>query len=487
MPSATPRRLVLFLDGTWNNDDGTAPATNVVRLREALKIGVEAVENCAPLPGKSTFAQGTVAGNNSAEFEYIVHYDRGIGTGPYDRHLGGVTGKGLEENIREAYRFLSAHFRTGDEIHIIGFSRGAYTARSIVGYLFATGLLKPKDCTTEREAQAWRHYRTSPGDRNCGDWYDLKPFLHPNDDVIVQSVGVFDTVGSLGIPATLLRKINQTKYAFHNTDLSSIVKNSFHAVAIDEHRSAFEATLWHTPKFKKFPGARVEQVWFPGAHADVGGGYQAWTARETGRQDIAFAWMLNRLRDCVGLPFGTLALGAAAPALDCAPQAQVEAMVHRPWGRLARFRRQACRAINQTTPRDTTGIPTKVRGVRAVGLKPHEEPIGEMVHISALELLAPSLKLAWEGIRAPRPYRSTNLLAILPLIAWTYRAWDPTAAQAWESLARAIPRMAEEPRTLSVVDWDGNRILTAPPTTPTTGTPTNVFQYIGSNPKTFGF
>lgn len=481
-----PRRIILFLDGTWNSDDGTSPATNVVRLREALKIGVEAIEQRAPLPGKGSFAQGTVAGTDSEEFEYIVHYDRGVGTGPFDRFIGGLTGEGLEDNIRQAYRFLSAHFRAGDEIHIVGFSRGAYTARSIVGYLFATGLLKPEHCTTEREDQAWRHYRTSPGNRNCGDWFALKPYLHPSEQVTVKSVGVFDTVGALGIPATPLRMLNQTKSAFHNTDLSSIVENSFHAIAIDEHRSAFEATLWHTPKFKKFPKAHIEQVWFPGAHADIGGGYEAWDARESGRQDIAFAWMLNRLRECAGLPFGTLAPGAPAPALDCLPQAGTGAPIHRPWGKLNRVQQQACRAINQTGPRDSDGIPIKGRGVRVVGLKPHEEPIGEMIHISALELLA-APGATWEGIEGTPPYRSPNLLAVLPLIAFTYRAWDLQAWNAWKPHAEAIPRMAPKPRTLSVVEWTGGHMPTTPPAPPQPGTRAGVFTYLGDQPGVFGF
>lgn len=487
MTRSIRRRLIMFLDGTWNVDDGSHPPTNVVRLREALKIGVEAIETQAALPKASGFAHGTVGEQPASTFEYVVHYDRGVGTGALDHLTGGIMGDGLEDNIREAYRFLSRHFREGDEIHLIGFSRGAYTARSIVGYLFATGLLKPEHCTTEREAQAWRHYRTSPGNRNCGDWYALKPYLHPTDTVLVKTVGVFDTVGALGIPATPFQKLNELRYAFHNTELSSIVENSFHAVAIDEHRNAFEATLWHTPKFKKYPGARIEQVWFPGAHADIGGGYQQWDDRERGRQDIAFAWMLGRLRDVSNLPLGSLGADATAPALDCAAEEQVEAPIHRPWGRLDRFRSQACRAINQTRPRESDGIPVKGRGTKTVGLKPHEEPIGEMVHVSGLELLASAAGVAWEGIETAYPYRSPNLVAVLPLIAFTYKAWDDAAWRAWKPYADALPRMAAEPRTVSVVDWTGTVMPTQPPPAGASEQGRTVFDYLGADPSRFGF
>src|SRR5262249_45990634 len=104
-------------------------------------------------------------------FEYIVYYDRGVGTGPFlDRLTGGVTGKGLDHNIRKAYRFLSQWFRPGDEIFVFGFSRGAFTARSLCGYLGAVGLLRAEACTAENETRAWNFYRTAPGDRVSAEW-----------------------------------------------------------------------------------------------------------------------------------------------------------------------------------------------------------------------------------------------------------------------------------------------------------------------------
>jgi hypothetical protein len=484
MAGTVLRRIVLFLDGTWNTDDGSNPPTNVVRLHEALKLGVNALPTVEIENTPGSTASGFVVEGQVGPTEYVVHYDSGVGTGAFDRLSGGIVGEGLDDNIRQAYRFLSKHFRPGDEIHIFGFSRGAFSARSIVGYLFATGLLTAQNCTSEREAEAWRYYRTSPNNRHCGDWQKLEPFMHPAASLIVKSLGVFDTVGALGIPTKLLQKINTERFAFHNTELSSIVENSFHAVAIDEHRSAFEATLWKSPKFKRFTGAHVEQVWFPGAHADIGGGYANWDKdqQRTGRQDIAFAWMLQRLIDRVKLDFA--ALGASpARAVDCDARAMVTALIHRPWGVLDAISHQACRAINETEPLPSDGVPVRGRGTRTVGLRPHEESIGEMIHISALALLEPGIRVAWENVPGQHAYCSPNLMAVLPLIAATYAAHDPAAWSAWKPYTDHLAQQTGTPRTLQVIDWDGTPVPTTVPAKPDA---VNVYTHIGDNPGLFG-
>lgn len=484
MSDAVTRRIVLFLDGTWSDDNAKNPLTNVVRLREALKIGVERGKaGAAPCAGNRLKTE-------QGEIEYVVSYDSGVGTGVWDWVSGGLTGVGLDDKIRQAYRFLSKHYRPGDEIHLIGFSRGAYTARSIVGYLFAAGLLKPEHCTQEREAEAWRFYRTCPGDRDCADWRALKPFLHDVEALRIKSLAVFDTVGALGIPSRFLTAVNRRRFEFHDTQLSSIVENSFHAVAIDEHRPSFEAALWHRPKFKRLANAHVEQVWFPGAHADIGGGYSRWNDGEAGRQDIAFAWMRRRLVDRLGLHFADLDPEASEPALRCDPAAHLTAPIHRPWDMVDHIRSQAARAINQTRPLASYGSPTKGRGTVAVGLMANEDPICEMIHISAIALLdaaaEPAITLAWEKLSRRYPYRPPNLVAVLPLIAYTYRAWDPAAWAMWKPYADAIPRVAAEPRTLSVMGWDGQILPARPPEEFRAEAEDNVFRYLGSDPKAFG-
>lgn len=483
----TLRRIVLFLDGTWNDDSDRGLPTNVVRLHEALKIGVDARKRSTAKPPSGRSAQGSaVEGRDGRDVEYVVHYDSGVGTGVLDRLPGGAFGRGLDDNIREAYRFLSKHYRPGDEIHLFGFSRGAFTARSIVGYLFATGLLTAENCTAEREEQAWRFYRTSPDDRHSGDWHELEPFLHPAGALTVKCVGVFDTVGALGIPLDGFRLLNARRYAFHDTNLSPIVEYSFHAVAIDEHRRSFEATLWHKPLFKEYLTAKaVEQVWFPGAHADIGGGYSDWDKGQDGRQDIAFAWMVRRVRDCVKLDFPEIG-PSGPPPVRCDDAGRVLADIHRPWNVLDGVRLQACRAINEVEPLPSPGIPDRTRGTKSVGLTRHEDPIGEMIHISALSLLADPKGVIWEKLDGPRLYRPPNLIAVLPLVAGSYRAWDPQAWAAWKPYADALARGASSPPTLYVVDWDG-RVIPADPAERADGhARPNVFAFIGQDPSAFG-
>lgn len=478
------RRIMLFLDGTWNAIDGSNRPTNIVRLHEALKIGVSKLATLPPPQSPSGLAQGSVVQGLSGLVEYVAYYGSGVGTGAFDRFTGGTVGKGLEDHVRRAYRFLAKHYRPGDEIHIFGFSRGAFTARSLVGYLFATGLLKAEHCSSERELQAWRHYRTRPTDRHCGDWYALKPFMQPEDRLRITTLGVFDTVGALGIPVSPLRKYNAEQYAFHDLELSSIVENSFHAVAIDEHRRSFEATLWNKPKFKTYPGRRVEQVWFPGAHADVGGGYDDWTTLEernpeNQRQDIPYEWMLQRLIDCVKLDFPRPGESSAL-AVQTDARAQINAVLHRPWRRLDFFRDPACRSINQTAPLVYgTSLGAAGYAMKTVGLHPHQEPICEAIHISALVLLKET-GASWEGVSGQHPYRPPNLLAALPLIAQTYRAWDPLAWKIWAGPASRLARVAGANRSLPVIDWDGTEIPHHPHDPARTDLTPNVFDYLSA-------
>jgi uncharacterized protein (DUF2235 family) len=215
-----------------------------------------------------------------------VFYDQGVGTGNlWDRWLGGAFGAGLEKNVVDAYRFIMHNYEEGDRLFLFGFSRGAYTARSTVGLLRNSGLLKKAHADHMREA--WALYRSD---------------VHPNDEaargfraeyaseVDVHFLGVWDTVGARGIPVRGLRWFTMRKYRFHDVQLSGIVKNAYHAAAIDERRSPFRPSLWE-PVRKE--GQHVEQVWFTGVHSDVGGGYA-----EPGLCDAALLWMTDKARDC---------------------------------------------------------------------------------------------------------------------------------------------------------------------------------------------
>ena len=264
------KRIILLLDGTWNDIDAGPADTNIVRMRGLISRHLVRVSG----HGHSGDGDGDkkVHGYTKSGKEHIVYYERGVGTGAFDRFRGGAFGEGLTQNIRHAYKFLSFWYEPGDEIFIYGFSRGAYTARSLVGYLGSAGLLLRDNCNEELEGLAWRYYRTPPNDRMPADWRRLTDNAHDRNELRVKLLGVFDTVGSLGIPASIAWRLNRNENGFHDVELSSITDVNLHAVAIDEHRWPFQATLWRQPPFKK-SDAKVEQVWFSGAHSDVGGGY----------------------------------------------------------------------------------------------------------------------------------------------------------------------------------------------------------------------
>lgn len=269
------KRLVICADGTWNNpgqtDDGTPCPTNVVRLAQAV----------AP-----TGADGVVQ---------VVCYHDGVGTHPgVDRILGGMFGVGLDRNICDLYRFVAQNFEPGDELYLFGFSRGAFTARSLAGMIRKCGVL-PKD-RIDNVGHAYDFYRddTKPGSPDADAWR----FEHRSVLTRIRCIGVWDTVGALGIPLSPLKFVAQRKYAFHDVELSSWVDNAFHALAIDERRQPFLPSIWKVQQPSPGqPPQNVKQVWFAGVHSDVGGGYS-----RADLSDIALDWMIEQAAGC-GLGF----------------------------------------------------------------------------------------------------------------------------------------------------------------------------------------
>lgn len=263
------KKLVVFCDGTWNKVDETSAGvpcpTNVVRLFEATL---------------SHDAKGN---------PQVVHYIQGIGTHYWDRLRGGGFGYGISDNIKDAYRFIVSNYEPGDEIFLFGFSRGAYTARSIAGLIHNMGILKREYFYQVNDA--YKNYK----DRSA-DWHPDGPktkgfrqaYTWGNETI--RFVGVWDTVGALGAPygivlGWIIDKLFNTR--FHDIKLSSSIESACHALAIDERRWPFRPTLWqlsstHDP-------ANFEEKWFPGAHSDVGGGYP-----EMGLSDTALEWMADK-------------------------------------------------------------------------------------------------------------------------------------------------------------------------------------------------
>lgn len=213
-------------------------------------------------------------------------YEDGLGTKWYNKFRGGAFGVGLSEKIQEGYKYLLNAFDEGDQIFIFGFSRGAYSARSLVGLIRNAGLLKQQHIGLISEAYSLYRTRDDGADSENAKFF-RKQYSR---EVTIHFLGIWDTVGALGIPIESFEWFNKSYYQFHDTELSGIVKNAFHAIAIDEHRKNYHCTLWD-PKEK--PNQQMEQIWFSGAHSDIGGGYA-----DNSLSDISLRWMMEKAQNC---------------------------------------------------------------------------------------------------------------------------------------------------------------------------------------------
>lgn len=253
------KRLVLFLDGTWNSIESN---TNVWRMRSL----------CA--------AQGRDGKPQ------LVYYEMGV-----NGFMGGVFGKGLDENIRRAYEWLVENYNPGDEIYIFGFSRGAYTARSLAGLVAMNGILQAgspigvselfERYKLANEETIWQLQENRDKGLTKGFTQQENWLLKYSQAAKINVVGVWDTVGSVGWELGNIPGVSRSSFGYLHTGLRIHILNAYHALAIDEHRRDFAPTLWdmRIPKDKNAviakwrPLGSVEQRWFVGAHANVGGGY----------------------------------------------------------------------------------------------------------------------------------------------------------------------------------------------------------------------
>ena len=236
-------QLIVCCDGTWNDPDD---ATHIDRIRQAGRAALPEPEH--------------------------VFYDKGVGLEPGMRLSGGALGKGLSQNVRDAYRWLARHYADGAEIYVFGFSRGAYTARSLAGFMNYAGILQASDEGAIEDA--YEAYRFRQQERVNARFHESAAHGRSRQ-VRLRFLGVFDTVGALGVPLDWVKGITadlpHVNLQFHDTRLCGNVDVACQALAIDERRGPFEPTWWEAPQ----PGAtvpeKVMQVWFPGVHSDVGG------------------------------------------------------------------------------------------------------------------------------------------------------------------------------------------------------------------------
>jgi uncharacterized protein (DUF2235 family) len=287
------KRLVICCDGTWQGLGNEFP-TNIAKIAQAVR----------PSDNKG-IAQ-------------IVYYDEGIGTFNFsDKLMGGAMGEGIDMKISEAYRFLVLNWEPGDEIYFFGFSRGAYTVRSLGGLIRKCGILKGQ--FLRKIPNALNIYR----DRQVEvDSEEAKRFrTNYSDEGIITSIGCFDTVGSLGIPDQLPflpfdNWINK-KYQFHDCQLGKIILNAFHALAVDECRKVF----LHTPmeKSPNNPNQNLQQTWFVGDHSSIGGGAKKTDPLAT----ITLSWMFEKIKEAgLGLQVNEQWLlndGTPDPMIDFVP------------------------------------------------------------------------------------------------------------------------------------------------------------------------
>jgi uncharacterized protein (DUF2235 family) len=294
---APSRTLVVCCDGTWNDpEDQTNVWQTFVFLRD--HCGVPAADP-DPTTGSITFASETTVDLPSGEAAIVpifAYYDKGVG----ERTGGGAFGVGIGENVRQAYAFVARNWRPKASIFIFGFSRGAYTARSLAGMLGAVGVVDAS--SKEALDDAWEHYRLPPDQRTPAKKAVIDKLQRPGAErgTPVRFLGVWDTVGSLGVPVPQLRGLSNKLfggiYRFHDTALGKNVLNACQALAIHEKRGAFKPVLWtrHHGTVLDEQGnptqQRLLQVWFTGSHGDVGGGYRG----DRRLADIALIWMLQR-------------------------------------------------------------------------------------------------------------------------------------------------------------------------------------------------
>ncbi len=259
--------IVVCCDGTWNRPEEDLEKdhpSNVLKLARGVSPRAE-------------------------NGEQHVFYDWGLGA-YHSRLSAGISGRGIHKNILDGYRYIVQNYHPGDRIFLFGFSRGAYTVRALSGLINNCGILHRDHAALI--VKAWQLYK-SPSPKNAPSGEAAGEFrqAHCHDSRVVDFVGVWDTVGALGIPFSVLGLLDAHD-EFYDTKMGSNVLIARHALAIDEQRRDFAPTLW-TPR----PEVDLKQVWFAGVHADIGGSYGP--DKDSGCEvaDTALDWMLREAQE----------------------------------------------------------------------------------------------------------------------------------------------------------------------------------------------
>lgn len=294
MADNTPKDIAVFIDGTWNSSSSRA-STNVRKLYRATQAGKIAGRRQVKLyisgVGTKPVAEGEALADEEYRAHLALHLERELPTwlGLTRGATGGAFGKGTAARIRAAYRTICDEFdrKRSDRVFLFGFSRGAFAARSLAGFMEKVGLLLRERLDAVDEAYALYESGEDPTQSPLAEFlYKLTGRRMPGPDdeawLPVHFLGVWDTVASLGLPSRL-EWLSAPFTEYHQVDVPPNVMYARHGLALHELRASFEPLLW-----KRGGHSDLEQVWFPGAHADVGGGYRT---GETGLSDASLLWM----------------------------------------------------------------------------------------------------------------------------------------------------------------------------------------------------
>ncbi|MGB0661838.1 MAG: DUF2235 domain-containing protein [Mangrovicoccus sp.] len=329
------KRIAIFCDGTWNKREGQI-RTNIVRMWESLARSDgenDQITIYIPGVGLTDHEDEAVighAGDNPAKLgktELNSLEEASLKFG------GGAFGWGLDRKVLIAYKFLAQNYEAGDQVYVFGFSRGAYTARSLLGLVRNCGL--PRDCDDDTLSLAMALYRSDHPDYapNTDKMRKIRAWLSPRvstdakdqaqrpansmcQPMNIAYLGVCDTVGALGVPAALdnLAAFFNRKYRFHDTKLSGMIHSARQVVSIDDRRVTYEPSLFDQGKLQELNDISVaeedpfQQMWFPGTHGCVGGGMPE---DERGICNASLQWMVAGA-EAQGLVFDQEKLAAYA-------------------------------------------------------------------------------------------------------------------------------------------------------------------------------
>lgn len=255
------KNIVVFSDGT-GQEGGVGNPTNVYKLFNMIE---------------------------DRTANQISFYDRGLGT-DWRRVTGSAFGLGISHNIQECYQFIFENYEAGDQIFLFGFSRGAFTVRSLAGFIHNIGMLPKSRVDLIKPAYKIYQIKNEQVRKARAKAFVAK---HHTMWCKIKFIGVWDTVGALGAPYPWLDAIVSRffKHNFHDTTFSQAVESGYHALSIDDDRLVFHPTLWDEKTNLKEDQV-VEQVWFGGVHTDVGGGFEVPGTRAL--SDISLEWMVKK-------------------------------------------------------------------------------------------------------------------------------------------------------------------------------------------------